>query len=75
MLTYCVSCKKNKENKDAKVIRTKNGRLQLKLQFTITICGNKKTRFVKEQEAKGILSFLGIRTPLSKIFCFNTLEL
>ena len=32
-----------------------------------SICGNKKSRFVKEQEAKGILSSLGIRTPLSKI--------
>ena len=45
--------------------KTTNGRLQLKSQCSI--CGNKKSRFVKEQEAKGILSPLGIRTPLSKI--------
>ena len=30
-------------------------------------CGNKKSRFVKEQEAKRLLSNLGIRTPLSKV--------
>ena len=32
-----------------------------------TICGSKKSKFIKEQEAKGLLSNLGIRTPLSKI--------
>ena len=31
-----------------------------------TACGVKKSRFVKEQEAKGLLSSLGIQTPLSK---------
>ena len=31
------------------------------------ICGSKKLRFMKEQEAKGILSSLGLKTPLSKI--------
>ena len=38
-----------------------------------SICGNKKSRFVKEQEAKGILSSLGIKTPLSKILGLNIL--
>ena len=31
------------------------------------ICGSKKSRFMKEQEAKGILSSLGLKIPLSKI--------
>ena len=31
------------------------------------LCGSKKLKFIKEQEAKGLLSNLGIRTPLSKI--------
>ena len=31
------------------------------------ICGSKKSRFIKHQEAKGLLSKLGIKTPLSKI--------
>ena len=38
-----------------------------------SILGNKKSKFVKEQEAKGILSSLGIRTPLSKIPGLNIL--
>ena len=65
MQTYCVSCRKNTENKDAKVIKTKNGRFMLK--STCSVCGNKKSRFVKKQEAKGILSSFGIKTPLSKM--------
>ena len=31
------------------------------------ICGSKKSRFIKNQEAKGLLSNLGVRTPLSKV--------
>ena len=31
------------------------------------MCGGKKSRFIKNQEAKGVLSNLGIRTPLSKV--------
>ena len=31
------------------------------------ICGSKKSRFIKNQEAKGLLSNLGLRTPLSKV--------
>ena len=37
------------------------------------ICNNKKSRFIKEQEARGLLSNLGIRTPLSKIPLLNVL--
>ena len=71
MQTYCVSCRKSTGNKDAKVIRTKNGKLQMKSHCSV--CRNKKSRFVKEQEARGILSSLGIRTPLSKILGLNIL--
>ena len=31
------------------------------------ICGSKRSRFIKNQEAKGLLNNLGIRTPLSKV--------
>ena len=31
------------------------------------ICGSKKSRFIKNHEAKGLLSNLGLRTPLSKV--------
>ena len=53
------------------MIKTRNDRLQLKSQCSI--CGNKKSRFVKKQEAKGILSSLGIKTPLSKTSGLNIL--
>ena len=61
MLSYCLVCKKNTENKDAKTIKTKNDRLILSSKCAV--CGNKKSRFMKEQEAKGLLSNLGITTP------------
>ena len=71
MKTCCLVCRKNIENKEAEVIKTKNGNLQMRSQWSI--CGNKKSRFVKKQEAKGILSSLGIKTPLSKIPGLNIL--
>ena len=71
MQTYCVSCRKNTDNVNSKMVKTKNGRLQLKSRGSV--CGNKKYRFVKKQEAKGILSSLGIKTPLSKIPGLNIL--
>ena len=57
--------KRNGENKDAKMVKTKNGRVILSSKCAI--CGSKKSRFIKEQEAEGLLSNLGIKTPLSKI--------
>ena len=71
MSTYCVKCKKDTENIDPKMFRTKNNRLII--QSKCPDCGNKKSRFVKEQEAKGLLSNLGIRTLLSKIPLLNVL--
>ena len=49
MLTYCLKCKNNTKNKDAKVIKIKNGRLMLSSKFAV--CGSKKSKFMKEQEA------------------------
>ena len=71
MQTYCVKCRKDTENIDAKVVRTKNNRLVMPSKFSV--CGIKKSKFVKEQEAKGLLSNLGIKTPLSKIPLLNVL--
>ena len=71
MKTYCVKCRRNTENIDPKMIRTKNNRLIMQSKYSV--CGIKKSRFVKEQEAKGLLSNLGIRTPLSKIPLLNVL--
>ena len=65
MKTYCVKCRKDTENIDPKMVWTKNNRLIMQLKCPV--CGIKKSRFVKEQEAKGLLSNLGNKTPLSKI--------
>ena len=62
MKTYFLVCRKNTDNTNSQMTKTKNGRLQLKSQCSV--CENKKSRFAKEQEAKGILSSLGIRSPL-----------
>ena len=44
------------------------------MQSKCPVCGIKKSRFVKEQEVKVLLSNLGIRTPLSKIPLLNILN-
>ena len=64
MKTYCVKCRKDTENIDPKIVRTKNNRLVM--QSKCSVCGIKKSRFLKEQEAKVLLSNLGIKTPFSK---------
>ena len=71
MKTYWVKCRKNTENLNSKIFKTKSGRLIM--QSKCTDCGIEKSRFVKEQEAKGLLSNLGIKTPLSKIALLNVL--
>ena len=43
------------------------------MQSKCSVCEIKKSRFIKEQEAKGLLSNLGIKTPLSKIPLLNIL--
>ena len=71
MNTYCVKCKKDTENIDSNIFRTKNNRLII--QSKCPVCRIKTSRYVKEQKAKGLLSGLGIRTPLSKIPLLNIL--
>ena len=65
MKTYCVKFKKDTENIEPKMVRTKNNRLIMQSKFPV--CGIKTSRFVKEQEVKDLLSNLGIKTRLSKI--------
>ena len=71
MLTYCVKCRKNTKNLNSKIFKTKNNRLIMQSQCPV--CRIKRSRFVKEQEAKGLLSNLGIKTPFSKIPLLNVL--
>ena len=65
MESYCFKCKKNTKNIGQKIYSTNNGRAMILLKCAI--CGSKKSRFIKKQEAKGLLSKLGIKTTLSKI--------
>ena len=65
MFTYCLKCKKDTESVDSKLLKTKNGRTVLLSKCTV--CGSKKSKFIKQQEAKGLLSNLGLKAPLSKV--------
>ena len=71
MLTYWLKRKKHTKNIDAKLMKTKNGTFVLSSKCAI--CGGKKSKFMKEQEAEGLLSNLRIRTPLSRIPLLNVL--
>ena len=65
MKSYCLKCRKDTENINAKVSSSINGRAMMLSKCAI--CGSKKSRFIENQEAKGLLSKLGIKTPLSKV--------
>ena len=65
MESYCLKCRKNTENIDPKVSTSSNGRVMILSQCAV--CGSKKSRLIKNQEAKGLSSKLGIKTSLSKV--------
>ena len=65
MKSYCLKCKKDTENIDSKVSNKSNGRKTI--LSNCTICDSKMSRFIKDLEAKGLLSNLGVRAPLSKV--------
>ena len=65
MKFYYLKCRKDSENINPRVSNTSNGRTMILSKCAI--CGSKKSRFIKNQEAKGLLSNLGVRTPLSKV--------
>ena len=65
MESYCLKCKKHTKNINPQVSSTNNGKVMILSKRAI--CGSKKSRFVKNQEAKGLLSKLGIKAPFSKL--------
>ena len=71
MKTYWLKYRTNTDNIDPKMFRTINNRLLM--QSKCSVCKNKKSRFIKEQYAKGLLSNLGIKTPLSEVLLLNVL--
>ena len=65
MKWYYLKCRKDTANINPRVSKTSNNRTMIISKCAK--CGGKKSRFIKGQEAKGLLSNLGIRTPLSKV--------
>ena len=65
MKSYCFKCRKNTEKINPKVSKFFNGRTMVLSKCAI--CGSKKSRFIKNQEAKGLLNNLGLRTSSSKV--------
>ena len=65
MSTYCLKSKKNTESINPRVSKTNNGKTMLSSKWAV--CGSKKSRFMKKQEAKGLLSSLDLKTPLNNI--------
>ena len=56
MKSYCLKCRKDTENIDPKISSTSNGKAMILSKCAI--CGSKKSRFIKNQELKGLLSKL-----------------
>ena len=65
MSTYCLKSKKNTESINPRVSKTNNGKTMLSSKCDV--CGSKKSRFMKKQEAKGLLSSLDLKIPLNNI--------
>ena len=71
MKTYCVECRKDTENVDPEIVRTKINRLIMQAKCAVSAI--KKSSFVKKQESKGLLSNLGIEAPSCKNSLLNIL--
>ena len=65
MLSYCLKSRKDTKSKNLEVARARKGRIILLSKCIV--CDSKKSKFIKEQEASGLLSSLGIKTSWSKI--------
>ena len=65
MLSYCLKCKRNTESINLKILKTTNGKPII--LSTCAICGSKKSNIIKQQEAKGLLSNLGLKTQSNTI--------
>ena len=59
-----MKCRKNTESKNTKFVKKKPGRMFLP---KCVVCDTKKLKFIKEQQASGLLNSLGTKTTLSKI--------
>ena len=69
--TDCLVCRGYTKSINPKIVRNRQNRYII--QPNCATCGNKKSRFIKEQKALEILSNLGIKTPLSQVQLLNIL--
>ena len=69
--TYCLVYRDYTKNINPKIVRNRQSRYII--QSNCAKCGSKKSRFIKEQKALGILSNLGIKAPLSQVSLLNIL--
>ena len=69
--TYCLVCRDYAKSINPKIVRNRQNRYVI--QSNCATCGSKKSRFIKEQKALGILSNLRIKTPLSQVPLLNIL--
>ena len=70
--TYCLVCRDYTKSINPKIVRNRQNTYII--QSNCATCGkSKKSRFIKEQKALGILSNLGIKTPLSQVPLLNIL--
>ena len=65
METYCLKCKKYTKNIKPQISSASNNKTMMISKFVV--CNGIKCKFIKKQEAKGLLRKLGINTPLNKI--------
>ena len=65
METYCSKCRKYTKNRKPQLSSTSNGKTMMVSKCAV--CNSRKCKFIKRQEAKELLSKLGIKTPLNKI--------
>ena len=65
MSSYCLKGRKNTESINPRLWKTDNSKAMI--LWKCAICGSKKSRFIKKQEACGVLNNLGLKTPLNKI--------
>ena len=71
--TYCLVCRDYTKSINPKIVRNRQNIDIDIIQSNCATCGSKKSRFIKEQKALGILSNLGIKTPLYQVLLLNIL--
>ena len=67
----CLACRKYAKSINPKIVRNRQNRSTI--QSNCAVCGSKKSRFIKEHQAIGLLSTLGVKTSLNKVPLLNIL--